>query len=106
MAFREVDVIEIRWCCAGWLDGVGFAHDRRAGGCGPRDRAALRRGSAGQWGGCAAMRGSRRCPDELIGAVIAAVRPARRTVTAQRGTCWRAQEEGDLGLGEGAGCAS
>ena len=56
-----------RWC--------GFAHDRRAGGCGRKT--ARRYVEAAQAAGLCRDAGRSALCDELIGAVIAVVRPAR-----------------------------
>ena len=74
MAFREVDVIEVRevlrwrrwWGCGRSRSGRVWTARPRGGTWRPRRPR-----------GCAVTRGSRRCRDELVGAVIAAVRPAR-----------------------------
>ena len=86
MAFREVAVIEIREVLRCWLGGQGVRTAGRAGGGGSQDRAPVRRGGAGGrvWSATAA---NDQLTDELLGAVVAAVRPAR---AGGHGAAWEA----------------
>jgi transposase len=75
MAFREVDVIEVREVLRWWLDGVGLRTIAARAGV---DRKTARRYvEAAQAAGLSRAAGQSALCDELIGAVIAAVRPAR-----------------------------
>ena len=75
MAFREVDVVEVREVLRWWLDGVGLRTIAERAGV---DRKTARRYvEAAQAAGLNREAGSAALGDELIGAVIAAVRPAR-----------------------------
>ena len=75
MAFREVDVVEVREVLRGWLDGVGLRTVAERAGV---DRKTARRYvEAAQAAGLSRDAGRGGVSDELIGAVIAAVRPAR-----------------------------
>jgi transposase len=75
MAFREVDVIEVREVLRWWLDGVGLRTIAARAGV---DRKTARRYvEAAQAAGLCRDAGQSALCDELIGAVIAAVRPAR-----------------------------
>ena len=67
-------MIEVREVLRAWLVGRGAAHGGRAGGGGPQDRAALR-GARGR-GGAGPRRWRGQLTDEVIGQVVAAVRPA------------------------------
>ncbi len=75
MAFREVGVVEVREVLRGWLEGAGL---RTVAGRSGVDRKTARRyvDAAGEAGLCRED-GPEALTDELIGAVIAAVRPAR-----------------------------
>ena len=87
MAFREVDVVEIREVLRGWLDGGGLRTIAERAGV---DRKTARRYvQAAQAAGLVRDAGQAALGDELIGAVVERVRPARRTVTARRGRRWR-----------------
>ena len=74
MVFREVSVIEIREVLRAGC-GVGIAEGGPAGGRGPQDRASL----CGRGGAAGLDRdgGAGQLTDELLGQVMAAVRPAR-----------------------------
>ena len=75
MAFREVDVIEVREVLRWWLDGAGLRTIAERAGV---DRKTARRYvEAAQAAGLSRDAGLSALCDELIGAVIAAVRPAR-----------------------------
>ena len=75
MAFREVDVIEVREVLRWWLDGLGLRTIAARAGV---DRKTARRYvEAAQAAGLSRDAGQSALCDELIGAVIAAVRPAR-----------------------------
>lgn len=75
MAFREVAVIEIREVLRCWLGGAGL---RTAGECAGVDRKTARRYvEAAVAAGLARDGGEEQLTDELLGAVVAAVRPAR-----------------------------
>jgi transposase len=75
MAFREVDVIEVREVLRWWLDGVGLRTIAARAGV---DRKTARRYvEAAQAAGLSRDAGQSALCDELIGAVIAAVRPTR-----------------------------
>jgi transposase len=75
MAFREVDVIEVREVLRGWLDGGGLRTVAERAGV---DRKSARRYvQAAQAAGLCRGAGQAALCDELIGAVVAAVRPAR-----------------------------
>jgi transposase len=75
MAFREVDVIEVREVLRWWLDGAGLRTIAARAGV---DRKTARRYvEAAQAAGLCRDAGQSALCDELIGAVIAVVRPAR-----------------------------
>ena len=75
MAFREVDVIEVREVLRCWLAGDGLRTAAERAGV---DRKTARRYvSAGQEAGLVREGGVDQLTDELIGVVIGAVRPAR-----------------------------
>ena len=75
MAFREVDVVEVREVLRGWLDGGGLRTIAERAGV---DRKTARRYvEAAQAAGLVRDAGQAALSDELIGAVIARVRPAR-----------------------------
>src|SRR5664279_5382134 len=79
MAFREVDVIEVREVLRWWLDGAGLR--TIAGRAGVDRKTARRYVEAAQAAGLTREAGQAALCDELlgavIGAVIAGVRPAR-----------------------------
>jgi transposase len=75
MAFREVDVIEVREVLRWWLDGAGLR--TIAGRAGVDRKTARRYVEAAQAAGLTRDAGQAALCDELLGAVIAAVRPAR-----------------------------
>src|SRR5664279_2510338 len=75
MAFREVDVIEVREVLRGWLDGAGLR--TIAGRAGVDRKTARRYVEAAQAAGLTREAGQAALCDELLGAVIAGVRPAR-----------------------------
>ena len=75
MAFREVDVVEIREVLRGWLDGGGLRTIAERAGV---DRKTARRYvQAAQAAGLVRDAGPGALCDELIGAVVERVRPAR-----------------------------
>ena len=75
MAFREVDVIEVREVLRWWLDGAGLRTIAARAGV---DRKTARRYvEAAQAAGLCRDAGQSALCDELIGAVIGVVRPAR-----------------------------
>lgn len=75
MVFREVNVVEIREVLRGWLDGVGLRMVAERAGV---DRKTARRYvDAAQAAGLTRDAGLAGVSDELVGAVVAAVRPAR-----------------------------
>src|ERR1700712_259940 len=75
MAFREVDVVEIREVLRGWLDGGGLRTAAERAGV---DRKTARRYvQAAQAAGLTRDAGLAAVTDEMVGAVVAAVRPAR-----------------------------
>jgi len=75
VAFREVRVTEVREVLRAWLSGAGLrTAAERAGG----DRKTARRYvAAGEAAGLRRDGGDGQLTDELIGVVVAAVRPAR-----------------------------
>lgn len=83
MAFREVDVLEVREVLRQWLSGAGLRTvSERAG----VDRKTARRYvEAARAAGLSRDGGVEQVSDELIGAVVAAVRPAR---AAGHGAAW------------------
>ena len=83
MAFREVDVIEVREVLRWWLDGAGLR--TIAGRAGVDRKTARRYVEAAQAAGLTREAGQAALCDELLGAVIAAVRPARPN---GHGTAW------------------
>src|SRR5664279_1931401 len=103
MAFREVDVIEVREVLRWWLDGVGLRTIAARAGV---DRKTARRYvEAAQAAGLSRDAGQSALCDELIGAVIAAVRPTRPN---GHGAAWdlvaaRKKEISDLGEGRVVG---
>lgn len=85
MAFREVAVIEIREVLRCWLGGQGL---RTAGERAGVDRKTARRYvDAAVVAGLSREGGEEQLTDELVGVVVAAVRPARR---AGHGRAWEA----------------
>ena len=75
MAFREVDVVEVREVLRGWLDGAGLRTVAERAGV---DRKTARRYvQAAEAAGLSRDAGLAAVSDELIGAVVGAVRPAR-----------------------------
>jgi hypothetical protein len=83
VAFREVDVIEVREVLRCWLSGVGLRTVAERAGV---DRKTARRYvEAAQAAGLVRDSGPEQLTDELIGAVVAAVRPAR---AAGHGAAW------------------
>lgn len=75
MAFRKVRVIEVREVLRAWLagDGLRIAAER----AGVDRKTARRYVAAGQEAGLVRDGGEEQLTDELIGVVVAAVRPAR-----------------------------
>ena len=88
MAFREVRVVEVREVLRCWLAGEGLR--RVAERAGVDRKTARRYVEAAQAAGLSrAGGGEDQLSDELLGAVIAAVRPVRASGTARRGRrCW------------------
>ena len=85
MAFREVGVVEVREVLRGWLEGAGLR--TVAGRSGVDRKTARRYVDAAVAAGLSREDGSEALTDELIGAVIAAVRPAR---PGGHGASWEA----------------
>jgi hypothetical protein len=75
VAFREVGVVEVREVLRGWLEGAGLR--TVAGRSGVDRKTARRYVDAAVEAGLSREDGPEALTDELIGAVIAAVRPAR-----------------------------
>ncbi|WP_420121138.1 IS21 family transposase [Nakamurella sp.] len=85
MAFREVDVVEIREVLRGWLDGGGLRTIAERAGV---DRKTARRYvQAAQAAGLVRDAGPGALGDDLIGAVVEQVRPARPN---GHGAAWEA----------------
>ncbi len=83
MAFREVGVVEVREVLRGWLEGAGLRTVAQRAGV---DRKTARRYVDAAVGvGLSREAGLEALTDDLIGAVIAAVRPARPD---GHGACW------------------
>lgn len=75
MGFREVSVVEVREVLRGWLAGVGLRKVAERAGV---DRKTARRYvAAAQTAGLTRDAGVEAVTDELVGAVVEAVRPAR-----------------------------
>jgi hypothetical protein len=75
MAFREVDVVEVREVLRGWLEGAGLRTVAARAGV---DRKTARRYvEAAQAAGLSRDAGPAAVDDELVGVVVGAVRPAR-----------------------------
>lgn len=75
MGFREVGVVEVREVLRGWLEGVGLRRVAERSGV---DRKTARRYvAAAEAEGLSREAGVEALTDELIGAVVTAVRPAR-----------------------------
>lgn len=88
MAFREVLVTEVVEVLRAWLSGQGKRP--AAARAGVDVKTAARYIAAGQQAGLSREGGAEQLTDELLGAVIAAVRPAR---PAGRGPTWQLLEE-------------
>lgn len=85
MGFREVSVVEIREVLRAWLEGAGL---RTAGERAGVDRKTARRYvQAAEVAGLARDAGTDAVTDELVGAVVAAVRPSRPN---GHGAAWEA----------------
>lgn len=83
MGFREVSVVEVREVLRGWLEGAGLRKVAERSGV---DRKTARRYvAAAEAEGLTREAGLEALSDELIGAVVAAVRPAR---PKGHGTSW------------------
>ena len=77
MGFREVSVVEVREVLRGWLEGVGLRKVAERAGV---DRKTARRYvAAAEAEGLSREAGVAALTDDLLGAVVAAVRPARRS---------------------------
>src|SRR5215467_8604241 len=87
MAYREVSVIEVREVLRGWLAGAGLRMVAAQAGV---DRKTARRYvQAAEDAGVVRDGGWGQVTDEVVGAVVAAVRPAR---PAGRGSAWQLLE--------------
>ena len=87
MTFREVRVIEVREVLRAWLGGAGLRSAAERAGV---DRKTARRyAAAAEVAGLVRAGGEAQLTDELIGAVVAAVRPAR---AAGHGVAWERLE--------------
>jgi hypothetical protein len=75
VAFREVDVVEVREVLRGWLEGAGLR--RVAERAGVDRKTARRYVEAAQAAGLSRDAGPGALDDELVGVVVGAVRPAR-----------------------------
>jgi len=84
MAFREVHVIEVREVLRGWLGGAGLR--TVAGQAGVDRKTARRYVLAAQQAGVARDGGPGQVTDEVIAAVVSAVRPVR---PAGHGSAWQ-----------------
>lgn len=85
MGFREVSVIEVREVLRGWLDGAGLRTVAERAGV---DRKTARRYvQAAQAAGLERSAGLAAVDDQLVGAVVAAVRPVRPN---GHGAAWEA----------------
>lgn len=87
MAFREVSVVEVREVLRGWLGGAGLR--TVAGQAGVDRKTARRYVAAAQAAGVVREGGLGQLTDEVIGQVVAAVRPAR---AGGHGQAWEALE--------------
>ena len=75
MGFREVSVVEVREVLRGWLEGAGLRKIAERSGV---DRKTARRYvTAAEAAGLCREAGVEALTDELVGVVVAAVRPAR-----------------------------
>ena len=91
MGFREVSVVEVREVLRGWLEGAGLRKVAERAGV---DRKTARRYvAAAEAEGLVRDAGAGALSDELIGAVVAAVRPARPNGHGQAWALLLAQEE-------------
>jgi transposase len=88
MAYREVCVNEVREVLRGWLAGAGLR--TVAGRAGVDRKTARRYVQAAQAAGVARNGGVGQLSDEVIGAVVAAVRPVR---PAGHGSAWQLLQE-------------
>lgn len=85
MGFREVSVVEVKEVLRGWLDGVGLRTVAERAGV---DRKTARRYvQAAEAAGLHRTAGLAAIDDELVGAVVAAVRPVRPN---GHGSAWEA----------------
>jgi hypothetical protein len=87
MAFREVSVIEVREVLRGWLGGGGLR--TVAGRAGVDRKTARRYVAAAEAAGVCREGGLAQLTDEVIGQVVAAVRPVR---AGGHGQAWEALE--------------
>ncbi len=83
MAFREVSVVEVREVLRGWLAGAGLR--TVAGQAGVDRKTARRYVQAAEAVGVVRDGGWGQVSDEVIGVVVAAVRPAR---PSGHGSAW------------------
>ena len=103
MAFREVDVFEVREVLRCWLSGAGLRTVAERAGV---DRKTARRYvEAGQAAGLVRDGGAEQVTDALIGAVVAAVRPARAAGHGARGSCWCRSRPGSASGSPRTGCS-
>lgn len=95
MAFREVDVTEVREVLRAWLAGQGLRKVAEQAGV---DRKTARRYvQAAEEAGLLRDGGAAQLTDELIGQVVQAVRPAR---AGGHGSAWEALEAGQTQISE------
>jgi transposase len=87
MAFREVSVVEVREVLRGWLGGAGLR--TVAGQAGVDRKTARRYVAAAEAAGVCREGGLAQLTDEVIGQVVAAVRPVR---AGGHGQAWEALE--------------
>ena len=98
MAFREVSVVEVREVLRGWLGGGGLR--TVAGRVGVDRKTARRYVAAAESAGVCREGGLAQLTDEVIGQVVAAVRPVR---TGGHGPAWEALEVERVQISEWVG---